>query len=172
MEERKKRQLEELLRGLQASSPTKDFTTNVMNDLDNLLEDDYAIDENLATLLKKRGFDMPSKEFVDKVMLKIETNSSFVYRPIISRTKWLLIISVFLLVASFVSFGKIPTEPTAMSEMLTPTLIKTYSVFESIQVALQKSITNFEISSLLAMSLTTLSVLVFVDFIAAKRNLI
>lgn len=170
MDKKAQHKIEEILKSLPAQSAPSSFTTNVMNDLQGLTQEEWVKDERLGALLKTSVIESPSNNFVNKVMDKIEASAMDVYQPLISKRMWILITVAFVALIGYVLFGKSTSQVPGFMTKATPLLERTQSIFEASQSSLQSFIQGFEISYLLAMSMLVLSVLIFVDFITKERQ--
>jgi len=170
MDRNKQHKIEEILKNLPVESAPSSFTSNVMNDLQDLAQEDWVKDERLGSLLKKAVVAPPSSNFVGAVMDKIEAQSTTSYQPLIGKQMWLVMSAAFVALIAYVLFGKTSSQTPAFMSKATPLLERTQSIFEASQTSLQSFVGQFEISYLLAMSMLVLSVLVFVDFISKERQ--
>lgn len=170
MDKRKQQRIEDLLKKAPLVRAPKDFTSKVMDDLEMISNDALLKDAKLSSLLKKVPLDEPSTEFVSSIMTKIEIRSTLEYQPIISKRAWILISSAIAAFISYVIYSAVPADSQSLLAKATPYLERTQSAFAATQTALQSFIQGFQASSLLAMSLVTLTVLVFVDFLSRERS--
>lgn len=170
MDKRKQQRIEDLLKNAPLNKAPRDFTSNVMGDLNMLSNEELLKDTKLSSMLKKVPLEQPSAQFVNSVMTVVETKAAFEYQPIINKRTWLFIGGAIIAFISYVFFTAVPTESPSIFSKASPYLERTLSAFEATQSALQNFVQGFQVSSLLAMSLVTLMVLILVDFLSRERS--
>lgn len=79
--------------------------------------DDKKIEAFIDKLMSADSLEQPSIDFTDKVMSKVEAMSNStatVYKPLISKPVWILIVATFLALVGYVIFN----EPSTSSGLL------------------------------------------------------
>ncbi len=172
MKKRKQQEIEQILKNSKPSKAPESFVSKVMDDLNMLTNEAPLKDPQLTSLVKIVAPEQPSLEFVDKVMTKVEAASVFKHKPLIGKRSWGMILTVAAAFITYVIFSGTPSDSLSLVAELTPYLERTQATFGAAQLALQNLGKGLEMSPILAMSLTTLTVLVFVDFLFKNRRLV
>ena len=172
MKKRKQQEIERILKNSKPSKAPESFVSKVMDDLNILTNDVSLKDPRLTSLVKRSAPEQPSAEFIDKVMTKVEAASVFKHKPLIGKRSWAVILSIAAAMITYAMFSGAPSSSLSLVAELTPYLERTQATFGAAQSALQNLGKGLEMSPILAMSLTTLTVLVFVDFLFKNRRLV
>ena len=80
-------------------------------------KDDKRIEDLVNKLMTADSLEQPSFDFTDKVMSKVEAisnSTSTVYKPLISKPVWILIVVAFLALVGYIIFN----EPSTNSSLL------------------------------------------------------
>ncbi|NNC70460.1 MAG: hypothetical protein HKN90_06540 [Flavobacteriaceae bacterium] len=170
MDKRKQQKIEDLLKKTRVNKAPKDFTSNVMGDLEMLSNEVCLKDTKLTSILKNVPLEEPSPGFIAAVMTKVEAKATFDYSPIISKRAWLFISSTIVAIISYVLSTAAPTGSSSLLAKVSPYFEISRSAVSTTQSALQRFVQNFEVSSLLAMSLLTLTILIYVDYLSKEKG--
>ncbi|MDJ0646544.1 MAG: hypothetical protein QNJ57_11230 [Flavobacteriaceae bacterium] len=172
MNKRKQQNIENLLRRSQADEAPKGFTAKVMEEVTMLSDEALLKDPKMASLLKNAVLKRPSEEFSDVVMTKVAAEMTSNYQPIISKRIWIIISSAIIAFISYVLFIAVPSDSPSLFDKAFPYLEKTQSTIEFTRSAMQNFIQNFQVSSILTLSLLTLTILVVIDFLSRQRTVV
>jgi hypothetical protein len=80
-------------------------------------KDEKKIEAFIDKLMSADALEQPSRDFTDKVMSKVEAisnSTTTVYKPLISKSVWILIITGFVILVGYIIFK----EPTTGSSLM------------------------------------------------------
>lgn len=172
MDKSKQKQIEDLLRKSKPNKAPKGFANDVMDNLNALYNEELLKDKKLMSLLKKVPVEQPSVDFVNSVMVSVESKKAVEYQSIISRRSWFIISGMIMATISYVLYKAIPSDAPSLFSKASPYLERTQSAFQTTQSTLHNFMKGFEVSSLLAMSLMAFTVLILLDFISRERSVV
>lgn len=160
MEDKNRKQEKFIKENIKMESPSADFSQKIMRQI---ISEEALNEKALFTLLKKHALDLPSVDFTDKVMDKIEVknSSAFVYEPVISKKVWLLIAGMLISIVVF-SFVKLDGQSEQFDYL--GEFIKKLDIFYSFQLP------EVFLSPILALGLFTMSLFLWVDYFIRNRH--
>jgi hypothetical protein len=103
--------------------------------------DDQKLEAMIERLVQDDILESPSLDFTEKVMHKIqalETSSSTLYKPLISRNTWLLIAFLFMSLVAYIILNANPSEGQWLSFVEVPEL--NFDLFDHFKVDLSASL--------------------------------
>lgn len=163
MDRYKKKHIEQLVKESSLDKAPKDFTSKVMQDVSILSNEVELKDSKLTKLLQENLLESVPYNFTSNIIDTIE-NTEDIYKPIISKSAWVVIISSFIGLVLYILFN-------SRSSSESP------SVFSKISPYFQELSFNtisleFNMSSILVFSLLVLSSLLFLDYFLKQREMV
>lgn len=154
-----KNKLDGIIKRNLADSVSEDFASLVMK----RIEQTEAVERQaMNNIFKQNVLESPSEGFTQKVMAQLQEKSVSVYKPIISKKIWGMIILVSGLIFVFTFFG---TDKPAESNLVLDQFLSKLNSIWTIKI-------EFLQSKMLAMSLFIFSLLMGLDYVLKEKNLI
>ncbi len=117
MAQDKEDKLKKLIQSVEPDKPTDDFTATLMQKID--VQESLVANPALDALLEKHLIEVPSIDFLQKVMMGVERiDKKVVYEPIISKRVWYAVGITATLIITLVSFFGKPAQTSFQSPPL------------------------------------------------------
>jgi len=166
MANKEKNTTKKLIQKIDLDSPSVKFSDKVMAKVNIISDDETLTDIPLSSLLKKNCLETPNADFTTKIMAKVGVNDIADYKPIISKRGWNVIILFF---ASFIIYILSSKPATVQKNQY----ISEFSTIVSKLITnLGNSLTqNFQVPSILVVSIVCLSILLLLDSTLRTKRL-
>ena len=130
------------------------------------MEENKKLDHFIRKSIKNVGLENPPTDFTDSVMSKIqsstEVNAVFVYKPLLSKFVWLVILSIVALVFAYVILASPIVETTWFSIAQLNQMI-TFNV--------SGKIPNFEVSSISVYGISIFTLFAVLQIFMVKQRI-
>ena len=127
---------------------------------------DKQIDDFIKKIVLESGLEQPSEDFtaavLSKVALESKHSKTILFKPLISKSTWGVLVAVVIGIIAFVYYGKVDTEISWLPTLKLDVMVK-YSPFDALpSVAMSDSFTY---------ALLALVLFVCIQLFAFKRYL-
>jgi len=127
---------------------------------------DKQLDDFVKKVVKNTGLETPSDDFTQSIMSKIvaqnEKSMATRYKPLISKTSWLVLGSIALFLLAYAIFGNLD---------LNVSWIPRIDEVAPVEIRFFNTLANLQLPNTLVYSLTGLTFFIYVQIILLKKHL-
>lgn len=127
---------------------------------------DKQLDDFVKKVVKNTGLETPSDDFTQSIMSKIvaqnEKSMATRYKPLISKTSWLVLASIALFLLAYAIFGNLD---------LNVSWIPRIDEVAPVEIRFFNTLANLQLPNTLVYSLTGLTFFIYVQIILLKKHL-
>jgi hypothetical protein len=127
---------------------------------------DKQLDDFVKKVVKKAGLEAPSDDFTQSIMSKIvaqnEKRMVTRYKPLISKTSWLVLAGIAFFLLGYVIFG---------NSDLTVSWMPSINEVAIDNIRFMNTLANFQLPNTLVYSLTGLTLFIYVQIFYLKKHL-
>jgi len=162
MSNKKDKHIKNIISKVGIDKAPADFTNKVMQDVFVSTNEEALKDKTLASLLERTIIEKPSDTFLSDIMAQVETKKKVEFQPLISKKGWSVILSLFTIFVLYLIFNDGTEESASVLNNISPYLEASKNLFSNL-------FKGFYISPLLAISIFSLTILLFLDGTIKRR---